>query len=94
LLLDKGRIINLIRSRGALCHVLHSGLSCLARMEFALRLRLIQVVRVPHVDEVELFEFGGGEGSSVKLRLGERSLRLQIVVPLPVVIPDRVQALA
>ncbi len=74
MLLDKGSVVDLIRSGGALGHVLHGGLSRLARMECALRLRLVQMVRVPHVDEVELFQFGGGKRSGIKLRLSKRAL--------------------
>src|SRR6202789_3907388 len=41
LLLNKGCVVDLIRGRRALRHVLYRRLSCLARMERALRLRLV-----------------------------------------------------
>jgi hypothetical protein len=60
-LLNESSIVDLIRSRCPLRHVLHSGLSCLAGVERSLCLGLIEMVRVRHIQEIELLKLSRSE---------------------------------
>src|SRR5271163_1127748 len=66
LLLDDSRIVDLSRCSRPLSHICNSGLGRLTSMECPLRLSFVEPVRVVHVNEVQLFEFGRGKRRSVE----------------------------